>query len=91
MGSVWKTKYGMRRVRIDHPTLEEAFYAAEGMTRNFQEQIHIAAELMHLPVDQVQAESQRIIRQKARTIQSSQNSGVVIVDRKPARRFPSRR
>jgi hypothetical protein len=91
MGSVWKTKYGMRRVRIDPPTLEEALYAAEGMTRNIQEQIHIAAELMHLPVDQVQAEGQRITRQKARTIQSPHHGGPVIVDSKPARRFPSRR
>ena len=75
MGSVWKTKYGMRRVRIDPPTLEEALYAAEGMTRKFQEQIHIAAELMHLPVDQVRAEGQRIIRQKARTMQSPHHGG----------------
>jgi hypothetical protein len=78
-------------VRVDPPTLEEALYAAEGMTRNFQEQIHIAAELMHLPVEQVQVEGQRIIRQKARTIQSSQNSAPVIVYRKPARRFASGR
>ena len=91
MGSAWKTKYGMRRVRIDPPTLEEALYAAEGMTPNLQEQIHIAAELMHLPVDQVQAEGQRIIRQKARTILSPLNGVPVIVDRKPTRRFPSRR
>jgi hypothetical protein len=91
VGSTWKTKYGMRRVRIDPPTLEEALYAAEGMTRNFQEQVQIAAELMHLSVDQVQAEGQRIIRQKTRTIQPMHNSGPVIVDRKPARRFASRR
>ncbi len=48
MGSVWKTKYGMRRVRVDPPTLEEALYAAEGLTPDTNEQLQIAAQLMDL-------------------------------------------
>ena len=60
MGSVWKTKYGMRRVRVDPPTLEEALYAAEGLMPDSSEQLQIAAELMHLPVETVRA--QRVTR-----------------------------
>ena len=65
MGPVWKTKYGMRRVRVDPPTLEEALYAAEGLTPDSSEQLQIAAELMHLPVDVVRAEAQRVTRRRA--------------------------
>ena len=93
MASTWKTKYGMRSVRVDPPTLEEALYAAEGMTPDIQEQVHIAAELMHLPVDKVQAEAQRVNRQPASTARSLHHRGhrsSVIVERRPSRRIASR-
>ena len=32
MSEDWKTKYGTRRVRRDPPTLEEAIFAAAGIT-----------------------------------------------------------
>ena len=32
MRTTWKTKYGPRRVRHDPPTLEEAIFAARGLT-----------------------------------------------------------
>ena len=70
MGSVWKTKYGMRRVRVDPPTLEEALYAAEGLTPDSSEQLQIAAQLMHLPVETVRAEAQRVTRPRDRTTRS---------------------
>jgi len=90
MGSAWKTKYGMRRVRVDPPTLEEALYAAEGLTRDSREQLQIAADLMRQSVDQVQADAERIIKRRA-------NSSHVARDRRPAgavvveRRRPARR
>ena len=92
MGSVWKTKYGMRRVRVDPPTLEEALYAAEGLTPHASEQLQIAAELMHLPVDTVRAEAQLVTRRRARTAPSlpRRHSGSVIVETKHSRRFASR-
>ena len=93
MGSVWKTKYGMRRVRVDPPTLEEAFYAAQGLTPDSSEQLQIAAELMHLPLDTVRAEAQRVTRRSARATPSlpRRPSGSLIVETKHSRRFASRR
>src|SRR5256885_12242215 len=46
MSTTWKTKYGPRRVRHDPPTLEEAIFAARGLTDDVQEQVEIAAGLM---------------------------------------------
>ena len=43
MSTTWKTKYGPRRVRNDPPTLEEAIFAARGLTEDVQEQVEIAA------------------------------------------------
>jgi hypothetical protein len=84
------TKYGLRRVRVDLPTLEEALYAAEGLTRDARQQIHIAASLMHLPVDQVQAEAEGIIKCRTGRTHAARDRrpiGAVIVERKsPARR-----
>ena len=31
MGATWKTKWGLRRVRRDNPTIEEALVAAESI------------------------------------------------------------
>ena len=92
MGSWWKTKYGMRRVRVDPPTLEEALYAAEGLTPDSSEQLQIAAELMHLPVETVRAEAQRVTRRRARTTPSlpRRHSVSLIVETKHSRRFASR-
>jgi hypothetical protein len=56
MTGAWKTKYGMRRVRRDDPTLDEAIFAARGLTDNVREQAEIAAALMGLPVDEVLVE-----------------------------------
>ncbi len=55
MSTTWKTKYGPRRVRHDPPTLEEAIFAARGLTDDVQEQVEIAAGLMELPPDEVRA------------------------------------
>ena len=49
MSEDWNTKYGTRRVRRDPPTLEEAIFAAVGITDDQQQQAEIAAALMGLP------------------------------------------
>jgi hypothetical protein len=56
MSEAWKTKYGPRRVRHDPPTLQEAIFAAKGMTDSLQAQAEIAASLMGLPVETVRPE-----------------------------------
>src|ERR1700738_382880 len=53
MSEAWKTKYGMRRVRRDDPTLEEAIFAAKGLTGNLREQAEIAAAVMGMPIEEV--------------------------------------
>ena len=45
----WMTKYGARRVRVEQPTLEDAQFAAEGLSGDTHQQIHIAAALMQVP------------------------------------------
>jgi len=93
MGLAWKTKYGMRRVRVDPPTLEEAIYAAEGLTPDSREQLQIAADLMRQPVDQVQADAERIIKRRANSSHVARDRrpvGVVVVERRGSIRRKSR-
>jgi hypothetical protein len=53
MTEAWKTKYGPRRVRRDPPTLDEAIFAAQGLTDDPQAQVEIAASLMDVPLESV--------------------------------------
>ena len=66
MGQDWITKYGPRRVRRDPPTLDEAIFAAIGITDDQQQQAEIAAALMGLPFDDVLAEVKKQSRANAR-------------------------
>jgi hypothetical protein len=90
MGVTWQTKYGVRRVRVDLPTLEDAIFAAEGLTPDTQEQIRIAAELMQLPLEQARSEAERILKDRSarrpETVRTRQSHGRVIVERRPPRR-----
>ena len=55
MGAMtWKTKWGMRRVRRDTPTIEEALIAAESLADDPAQRAQIAATLMGVPVEEVQ-------------------------------------
>ena len=55
MAATWKTKWGVRRVRRDNPTIEEALVAAESLADDLAQRAEIAASLMGLPVEEVQA------------------------------------
>jgi hypothetical protein len=48
MTDIWETKDGMRRVRRDPPTIEEAVVAAQGLTEDAKEQVDIVASLMEI-------------------------------------------
>jgi hypothetical protein len=92
MSEGWNTKYGMRRVRRDPPTLEEAIFAAIGITDDQAAQAEIAASLMGLPVESVQAEVKKAARTSARSStrviageQGAQRS--VVVERRVVRKF----
>ena len=92
MSEDWNTKYGRRRVRRDPPTLNEAIFAAIGITDDQEAQAEIAASLMGLPIESVQAEVKKAGRLSARSStrviageQGAQRS--VVVERRVVRRF----
>jgi hypothetical protein len=92
MSEDWNTKYGPRRVRRDPPTLEEAIFAAAGITDDQEAQAEIAAALMGLPIESVQAEVKKAARVSARSStrviageQGAQRS--VVVERRVIRKF----
>lgn len=93
MTASWSTKYGRRRVRHEPPTLEEALFAAEGLSFEAAEQIEIAAELMAVPVEQIRVEAARVLKERSRrqqiTLSPSRRApgATVVVERKTPRRI----
>jgi hypothetical protein len=92
MSQDWNTKYGTRRVRRDPPTLEEAIFAAVGITDDQSEQAEIAASLMGMPIEAVTAEVKKVGRTLARSStrviageQGVQRS--IVVERRVVRKF----
>ena len=90
MSAEWTTKQGKRRVRVEPPTLEEAIFAAQGITDDPQQQADFAADLTGMPVETVLAQILKEARKAARTgrvvaIPSSGNQRAVVVERKPSR------
>ena len=93
MSAGWNTKYGTRRVRHDPPTLDEAIFAAVGITDDQEQQAEIAAALMGMPLDVVQAEVKKLARTNSRitatrVIAGEQGAQLsVVVERRVVRRF----
>jgi len=92
MSEDWQTKYGTRRVRRDPPTLEEAIFAAAGITEDHEQQAEIAAALMGMPIEPVLAEVKKTSRIAARTATRVITGEVgaqrsVVVERRVVRRF----
>jgi hypothetical protein len=92
MSEDWNTKYGTRRVRHDPPTLDEAIFAAAGITENQDEQAEIAASLMGMPLDVVTAEVKKAnrltVRSSTRVIAGEPGAQrSVVVERKIIRKF----
>jgi hypothetical protein len=92
MSEDWNTKYGPRRVRRDPPTLEEAIFAAVGITDDQEAQAEIAASLMGLPIESVLAEVKKAGRLSTRSStrviageQGAQRS--VVVERRVIRKI----
>jgi hypothetical protein len=92
MSEDWNTKYGTRRVRRDPPTLEEAIFAATGITDDQEAQAEIAASLMGMPLETVMPEVKKLGRTMARATthviageQGAQRA--VVVERRTVRRF----
>jgi hypothetical protein len=92
MSTTWNTKYGPRRVRHDPPTLEEAIFAARGLTDDVQQQVEIAAGLMEVPADEVRAAlAKSPVPRKQASLAFTNRGGAqraVVVERKPRRALP---
>ena len=67
MSEDWQTKYGPRRVRRDPPTLDEAIFAAAGITDDHEGQAEIAAALIGMDFEPVLAEVKKTSRIAARS------------------------
>jgi hypothetical protein len=93
MSEDWNTKYGTRRVRRDPPTLDEAIFAAIGITDDEEQQADIAASLMGMPYETVLAEVKKQSRVNARVSTTRVIAGeqgaqrAVVVERRVVRRF----
>jgi hypothetical protein len=91
MSTTWKTKYGPRRVKHDPPTLDEAIFAARGLTDDIEAQVEIAAGLMELEPEQVRVALKKLPtpRKSSATVAFTNRGGAersVVVERKPTRR-----
>src|SRR6266446_6874095 len=85
-------RLSLEHVRRDPPTLDEAIFAAIGITDDQEAQAEIAASLMGLPIESVLAEVKKAGRLSARSStrviageQGAQRS--VVVERRIVRRF----
>lgn len=93
MSEDWNTKYGPRRVRRDPPTLDEAIFAAMGITDDQEAQAEIAAALMGMPYEAVLAEVKKQSRTNVRVAATRVIAGEqgarrsVVVERRVVRKF----
>jgi hypothetical protein len=89
----WKTKYGVRRLRNEAPTLGEAIFAAQGLSADVNAQAEIAASLMGLSIEEVRAELLKMAparpdgSRSVRFVGSDSQPRTVMVERKPSRRI----
>ncbi len=91
----WKTKFGLRQVKQELPTIEEALTAAECLTDDLNQQLEIAASLMGIESEKVREAAKwrppallekRDILQIKR-IGSDTNTRAVVVERRAPRRL----
>jgi hypothetical protein len=94
MSTTWNTKYGPRRVRHDPPTLDEAIFAARGLTDDVEQQVEIAAGLMEVPADDVRTALKKAPAPRKQAMVAFTSRGgaerSVVVERKAQRRIVAR-
>jgi hypothetical protein len=85
VGVTWKTKWGVRRVRSEKPTIEEALIAAESLANDPAKRAEIAASLMGVPVEDVQAlAAKRAAKSRGRaSLVAGRNRAVVVEYTRP--------
>ncbi|MDR6289220.1 UDP-3-O-[3-hydroxymyristoyl] glucosamine N-acyltransferase [Inquilinus ginsengisoli] len=87
MPAVKNVRYVTKR---EYPTMEDALYAAEGLTADYEERLQIAAELSGVSVDEVRAVADAQAAEMAKlstmrmtsTVRSNSGSAVVVERRR---------
>ena len=91
MSEIWETKDGLRRVRRDPPTVDDAVLAAQGLTEDLGGQIEIVVALMSVPPEEARRAILKMRRSDS-TLTVAGRGGVaraVVVERKSPRRLSS--
>src|SRR5438270_6085870 len=89
--ATWKTKWGIRRVRRENPTIEEALIAAESFADDPGQRAQIAASLMGVPVEEVQPLAvKQAAKTRGRASLVSGRTRAVVVEYKRPRSFGPR-
>ena len=88
MSEVWETKDGLRRVRRDPPTIEDAVLAAQGLTEELDGQVEIVVALMAVPAEEARRAVLQMRRPDNRLTIASRGglTRAVVVERKSPRR-----
>ena len=89
MSEVWETKDGLRRVRRDPPTLDDAVLAAQGLTEDIEGQIEIVAALMSVTAEDARRAVLKMRRPDSRLTIPGRGgvARAVVVERKSPRRL----
>ena len=89
MSDVWETKDGLRRVRRDPPTVDDAVLAAQGLTEDLEGQIEIVAALMSVPAEEARRAILKMRRPESRLTIAGRGglARAVVVERKSPRRL----
>ena len=88
MSEVWETKDGLRRVRRDPPTLDDAVLAAQGLAEELEGQIEIVAALMSVTAEEARRAVLKMRRSDSRLTIPGRGGAAraVVVERKSPRR-----
>ena len=88
MEEVWETKDGLRRVRRDPPTVDDAVLAAQGLTDELDGQVEIVAALMSVPAEEARRAVLKMRKPDARLTIPGRGglTRAVVVERKSPRR-----
>jgi hypothetical protein len=90
LSEIWETKDGLRRVRRDPPTLDDAVLAAQGLTEDLAGQIEIVVALMSVPAEEARRAVLKMRRPDSRLTIPGRGgvARAVVVERKSPRRTP---
>jgi hypothetical protein len=91
MSEIWETKDGLRRVRRDPPTVDDAVLAAQGLTEDLEGQIEIVAALMSVSAEEARRAVLKMRRPDSRLTIPGRGglARAVVVERKSPRRVTS--